>query len=192
MAITTRLGKIVAHLDGLLPIKAHDLLITWSCDITWQAKTIISSLSQHTTKIGRMVTYLEGHTMLQSRGFAKSFDKRKSLYVYYQSTYGYQTWQNGDILWEASNHKVILRFDHVLFQSHVIEKSLYIHNQSGYPYKIGRMLTYLDEFLPIKSHHPLITWSCKITWQTKTILSPLPQCLWPWNIVGWWLILKGA
>ena len=28
----------------------------------------------------------------------------------------------------------------------------------------------------------LITWSSKITWQTKTIISPLPQCLKPWMI----------
>ena len=31
----------------------------------------------------------------------------------------------------------------------------------------------------------LITWSSKITWQTKTIISPLPQCLKPQNSVGW-------
>ena len=31
----------------------------------------------------------------------------------------------------------------------------------------------------------LITWSSKIAWQTKTIISPLPQCLKPQNSVGW-------
>ena len=30
----------------------------------------------------------------------------------------------------------------------------------------------------------LITWSSKITGQTKTIISPLPQCLKPRNLVG--------
>ena len=30
----------------------------------------------------------------------------------------------------------------------------------------------------------LITWSSKITWQTKIIISPLPQCLKPQNLVG--------
>ena len=29
--------------------------------------------------------------------------------------------------------------------------------------KLGRMLTYLDELLLIKSHDPLIKWSCEIT-----------------------------
>ena len=33
------------------------------------------------------------------------------------------------------------------------------------------------EFLPTKSHHPLTSWSCEITGQTKTITSPLPKCL---------------
>ena len=29
--------------------------------------------------------------------------------------------------------------------------------------KLGRMITYLDGLLPIKSCGPLITWSCEIT-----------------------------
>ena len=51
--------------------------------------------------------------------------------------------------------------------------------------KLSRMETYLDKLLPIKSHHLLITWSCKITRKTKTITSPLSQCLWPPNLAGW-------
>ena len=45
VAMTTRLG-MVAHHDGLLPIKSHDPLIMWSYDIMWQAKTSISPLTQ--------------------------------------------------------------------------------------------------------------------------------------------------
>ena len=30
----------------------------------------------------------------------------------------------------------------------------------------------------------LIAWFCKITWQAKTIIFPLPQCLKPQNLVG--------
>ena len=29
--MATRLGRMVIYLDGLLPIKSHGLLITWSC-----------------------------------------------------------------------------------------------------------------------------------------------------------------
>ena len=44
--------------------------------------------------------------------------------------------------------------------------------------KLAKVLTYHEELPVIKSHSPLIKWSCKITWQTKTIRSPLPQCQW--------------
>ena len=55
--------------------------------------------------------------------------------------------------------------------------------------KRGRKITYLNGLLPITSHDPLITWSC-ITWQTKTIISSLPQYLWPLNLAGLWLIMR--
>ena len=58
--------------------------------------------------------------------------------------------------------------------------------------KLRRMVALLDKLLHIKLHHPLITWSCYITWQVKTITFPLPQCLWPWNLVGWLHILKSS
>ena len=43
--------------------------------------------------------------------------------------------------------------------------------------KLGKVLSYHGGLLLIKRHDPLIKWSWKITWQTKTIISPLPQCL---------------
>ena len=44
--------------------------------------------------------------------------------------------------------------------------------------KLGRMITYLDWPLPIKSHNPLITWPSKITQQTITIISALSELSW--------------
>ena len=58
--------------------------------------------------------------------------------------------------------------------------------------KLGRMVTYLHKFLPIKSHDLLFMWSSKITTQTKIIISPLPQCLWPRNLARWSFILMGS
>ena len=52
--------------------------------------------------------------------------------------------------------------------------------------KRGRMVTYLEPISPIKLLNPFITWSCKITWQTKTSISPLLQCLCQPNLAGWW------
>ena len=45
--------------------------------------------------------------------------------------------------------------------------------------KRGRMTTYLDGLLHVKSLDPLITWHCEITCQTKNIISPIPQLIWP-------------
>ena len=39
--------------------------------------------------------------------------------------------------------------------------------------KLGKMVTYLEGLLPVKSQDALTTLSWKITWQTKTILFPL-------------------
>ena len=49
---------------------------------------------------------------------------------------------------------------------------------------LGRMTTYHDEFLARKLYDPVITWSYKINWQIKTIISTIPQCPWPPNMVG--------
>ena len=57
--------------------------------------------------------------------------------------------------------------------------------------KFGRTVTYLGGLPPIKLLDPSVTWSCKITWQTKIIISALPQCLWSPNLASWWLTLRG-
>ena len=43
--MATKLCKMVTYLDGLLPIKLHDPLITWLCEILGKTKTIISPLT---------------------------------------------------------------------------------------------------------------------------------------------------
>ena len=51
---------------------------------------------------------------------------------------------------------------------------------------------YLDQLQPIKSLNPFITWSCKITWQTKTIISlwhtwrvPTHKVTWSFDHMVW-------
>ena len=34
VAVTSKLGRMVSYLNGLLPIKSNDTLITWSCELT--------------------------------------------------------------------------------------------------------------------------------------------------------------
>ena len=55
--------------------------------------------------------------------------------------------------------------------------------------KLGKAITCLNRFLPIKLHDPSITWLWEITWQPKTIAAP--QCLWPPNLVNWRLAMRG-
>ena len=105
----------------------------------------------------------------------------------YYSGYGHQTWQNDNLPWS-----------HVSFWPCGFARSrdklrlLYLHYHSAIATKLGVLITYLDGLLPIKSLDPLIVWSCQITWQTKSIISPIPQCLWPPNLAGWYLILRGS
>ena len=51
--------------------------------------------------------------------------------------------------------------------------------------KLDRMVAYLDRLLPRNSYDILIKWSCNISWQTKTTISPLSDCFWPPNVAGW-------
>ena len=53
-------------------------------------------------------------------------------------------------------------------------------------------MTCVKGLIPIESYGPLIIRSCMISWQIETIMSPLPQCLWPPNLEGWWSTLKGS
>ena len=65
--MTTKLGKVVIYPEEILPKKLHDSLITWSCEITRQTKTIISPPPEYLIAIalGRMVTYLDGHLSIE-------------------------------------------------------------------------------------------------------------------------------
>ena len=114
------------------------------------------------------------------------FTRQTKKYLHYQSVYDHQSWQDGYLLWWAPAHKVTGPFDCVVSQDHVIYKNHISTYTVPMTTKLGKMITYLQGLLPIKSHEALIVWSCKITWQTKTTISPLPQNLMPTNFAGWW------
>ena len=80
----------------------------------------------------------------------------------------------------APNHKVKQHSDDVVLQCHVTKENHYISTvrmPMARMARLDRMATHFEEFLPIKSRDILITRSCEITRQTKTIISLLPQCL---------------
>ena len=51
--------------------------------------------------------------------------------------------------------------------------------------KCGRTITYLEWLIPTNSHDHIITWSCKIMWQTKILIYPSTQCLWLSILAEW-------
>ena len=122
-------------------------------------------------------------------GLVRSLDKLKLLNLHYHSVYGYQTWRYGNFLWWAPTFKFKRLFDHMILQDRATNYIFIIKVPMAT--RLGRMVTYLRRLLPIKSHDPLNTWSCKIAWQTKIIISPLPQSLRPLNLTVWQLTFTG-
>ena len=68
-------------------------------------------------------------------------------------------------------------------------RQLYLQYHNIY----GHHPTVQDSGLVASTHRvndPLVTWFFKITWQTKTIMAPLPQSLWLPNFQIYWLTLS--
>ena len=162
--MVTKLGRMVTYLDGLLPIKSHDPLITCCCEIMWQPKIIISLLPQclwpynlagyWTTMRG---FYSKYQSVLWSSGLERSRDKLKQLYLRYHNIYGQKTCRNGDLTWLIFTHKVKWPYNHVVLQDHVTNEKRYISSTTmPMTTTLGRMMAYLDWLLPIKSHHCII------------------------------------
>ena len=93
-----------------------------------------------------------------------------------------QTWLECDLLWG-----VLTFWSRGLTRSRDKRKPLHLHYQKFRPPNLSRWKLYVDVLQPIKSLDPLTTWSYEITRPTKTIISPIPQRLWPPILVGWWL-----
>ena len=128
---------------------------------------------------------------LWSHGLIRSGDKLKS-YLDYHNVYGHQTWEYGNLPCGLLPIKPMAFWSRGLMRSRGKLKSLYLHYHSVYGHQTWKMVIYFDELLLIKSHDPLITWSYKIKWETKIIISSLPQCLWPSNVARWWFIWMGS
>ena len=81
------------------------------------------------------------------------------------------TWSFGHVILQdkmviylkrAHDHKVTQRSDHVVLQNHLINENQHVStNRVPMATKLDKMVTYLNEFLPIKSYEFLIKWSCE-------------------------------
>ena len=118
MPKASKLSRMVTYLEELSPIKSYDHLVTWSCETTWQTKSIISPLP---------------HCLLPPNvvGWWLSY-KLKPLLIQYHSAYSHQTWQGGDLPWGVVTHKVTWSFIHVILQDHVTKLKTYLRYHNAY------------------------------------------------------------
>ena len=68
------------------------------------------------TKFGTVLTcydWLPSNMIIWSNRLSKTRDKQKSCF-YYQSAYGHQTWQGGNLQWWVPTHKATWPFDYVV------------------------------------------------------------------------------
>ena len=56
---------------------------------------------------------------LWSRGLWRSSDKLKSLYLHYQSAYGYHTWQESNLPCWTLAYKIAWSFDYVVLRNYI-------------------------------------------------------------------------
>ena len=60
LLMASKLDRMVTNLERLIPKILLYLLLTWSCEIMWQIKNIVSTTVPMPTKLDKMVTNLEG------------------------------------------------------------------------------------------------------------------------------------
>ena len=101
-------------------IKSHDPFIM--CSTKKSTTTVCRATNLETS---RNVTYFEVLLPVQSHGSQFTWSLKitwqiKNISLRYHKTYGQQTWQGGDIQWEARTHNVKWTFNHVVCWCHLI------------------------------------------------------------------------
>ena len=85
--MVTKLGRVVTYHEELPLLKLHDSSTTWFCEVTWQIKYSIFSLT---------------------------LDQWSPNMFYLQKTSGNKTRQGADLPWETPTLKSTWPFDHVI------------------------------------------------------------------------------
>ena len=95
----------------------HSVHVVLQCHVTNKNHYISFTRVPMATKLDTMVTYLE--RLLTKKSFyglitwsCKVTWQKNSLYLYYKSAYGKQTWQNHDFVWWAATYNNKWPFDH--------------------------------------------------------------------------------
>ena len=133
------------------------------------------------TKLGRLGLYNEelsslNNTILWSSGLAKSSEILDLFYIWNKKAYGHQIWQT-DLLFEVSTQNVTQPLEKGLTWGPTMNWKHYLqyHNVCNHQTWQGCYIQW--GISPVKSKDPLITWSFKVTWQIKYVISLLPQWL---------------
>ena len=118
---------------------------------------------------------------MTDRGGELNFLKNwyKDRFLYFDKTYDHRILQTDtSIVFNSNMTNQAGAGDVIMSRSRGKLKTLYLYYQSVMATKV----TYLDGPVPIKSHDSLITWSSEITWQSKTTISSLSECVWSPNL----------
>ena len=126
----------------------------WSRGHVTNVKPYISpSAMPMTTKIGRLITYsgephLQSHMTFWLRDFVMW--QMKKTYLHLRNTYGYQTWQHGNLRLEDPMHEVTLLF---WSYGHVtnVKPCIWI-SAISMATKLGRVKTYIGGNTSTNSH----------------------------------------
>lgn len=144
--------------------------------VTWQIEKIISPLSQDFRSLKEccLLTWygmcFQTMCVRQRYRVMANFNEAmwnlflqglKTLFLHSYTTKGYQTWQCGDLLWEASTDKVTSSFDYEIVQDNLKHISTV---RVSMAIRLVRMVTYFEGLLPIELLDRLVMWFCKITW----------------------------
>ena len=127
LPLATKLGRVWLYHKELPPIKPHDLLITWYCEVIWQIECYISTCRRpHNTKLRKVLFYLRkshpwSHVNLSPRDQIRDHATNwRNIYLHFHKTYGYYTWQISDSSEEVWNTEVNTNF---LLRLHVTQKA---------------------------------------------------------------------
>ena len=165
MAKTTKLGRMVTYLNGLLLLKSHNAFITWSCEITWQTETIMSPIPQCVWKPNLVTTCLQW-LLLTIKSYNTLFTWSRTVTWKTKTIASPRNLGDGELLREAPAHKVPWHFNQVVLQGHVTHSVLYISICSrSIGTKHDNVATHCEALPHINSHNSLSMCSHEVTQQ---------------------------
>ena len=122
----------------------------------------------------------QSHMILESDGLVRSPDKEKQFISLLQS------------LWSQKFECWWLNLSSFYPWNNMTIKSIVYLSTTAMPVatKPGKVGMYNEEFPSGNSHNPLITRSCKVTWNIRSVLSLLQKRLWLPNLIRYWLTMR--